>query len=117
LVINILNNNKDEYHKDDLDVRLLTKLGFVIIPIGVLGCILFVIFPPDNNNGLYAVIFTSFVILAVNAAWAVIPSMLSSISQPGIFRRIYIPSFHLFYAQLQGTRTCVEYLIRMLEAA
>jgi MFS family permease len=72
------NNNKDDYLKDDLDVRLITNLGFVIILLGVFGFIYFVIVQPDSNTGLYAVIFTSIVILFANAAWAVIPSMLSS---------------------------------------
>lgn len=68
----------DVWKRDDLDVRLITNISFVLIPIGVLGCILFVIFQPDNNSGFYSVIFPSIVILVANAAWAFIPSMLSS---------------------------------------
>jgi hypothetical protein len=58
------------YDEDDLDVRLITNLGFVIIVVGVIGCIYFIILQPDSNNGLYAVIFTSIVILFANAVWA-----------------------------------------------
>jgi MFS family permease len=73
--------NKDVWKIDDLDVRLITNLSLALIPIGGFGCIFF-IFQPGNNSGFYTtthtVILPSIVILVANAAWAFIPSMLSS---------------------------------------
>ena len=58
---------------DDLDVRLITWLGIILVPMGIIFCVLFVIIQPDKSNGFCAVIITSFVILVANGSMGSYP--------------------------------------------
>jgi MFS family permease len=62
----------------NVDVRMIITLGFMLIPIGIVGSILFFILPDNIHTRFVYVIYTAFVILVANAGWALVQSMLSS---------------------------------------
>jgi MFS family permease len=79
-----LPNYKEEEEEQNeefrnVDVRMIITLGFMLIPIGIVGFILFfILHPNDIHTRFIYVVYTAFVILVANAGWALVQSMLSS---------------------------------------
>jgi MFS family permease len=79
-LIGVDHKNNNYNNNDMIDVMLITKIGFILVPIGFFVGILFYKIQPESDavSAALSLIFTSLVILVANAAWALIPSMLSS---------------------------------------